>query len=361
MAITDLFQNFGSGFRAPENPQAIDPQTGMPMGDVHAAKMQSLRNMSALFLAAGQSMSGSDRAKILAQLGDATDPSKQLYTMAQARLMNQNIADSLDKRKRRETALQGLSNMNLDELSERERAIYGAFVQAGDPDGALNFLTRVADNRNQLMPLSDGTGVSKGIGLANRQDFNKNHAPRLQDLPKTVAMGVEALDAIDSGLFSGALGEQKLAAAKLLRAAGVNDPDMVNSILGSEKLAAATMDAVLSRMSQLGGNDSNEELRRMQASLAGGNLEKETLRDNMKRLIKTAIEQGVISNEQGKRLMTNGQTEYNMPVKFDPNLIWDDSYRSIYDRVTASGAQAPAAPANGGNKTSSGISWKVLE
>lgn len=349
MAITDLFQNFASGFRAPENPQEIDPQTGMSLGDTHDAKMQSLRNMSSLFLAAGQSMSGADRAKILMQMGDATDPTKRLYTMAQARLMNQNVSDAMEKRQRREQALQALGSYNLEGLSERERAVYGAYIQAGDPDGALEFLTKVSDNNSQLMPLSDGTGVSKGIGLANRTDFNKNHAPRLQSLSQTVSMGMEALNAIDGGLFSGSLGDAQLAGAKLLRMAGYNDPEMVNKILNSENLQAATMDAVLQRMSQLGGNDSNEELRRMQASLAGGTLEKETLRANMKRILKTAIEQGVISNEQGRRLMTNGQTEYNMPVKFDPSLIWDENYRTIYESITGGEAAQPNPPASSGN------------
>lgn len=345
------FPNLFAGLQAPDDPQAIDPQYGVPAGDAHQARMQSLRNMSAIFLAAGQSMSGADRAKILAQMGDATDPTKMLYTQAQARLMNQNVADSLEKRKRRERALQALQGMDTSQLGDRERSVYDALIQAGDAEGAASFLQKIGDNNSSLVPLSDGTGVSKGVMQANITDFNKNHAPRLQELPKTISAMSEALAAIDGGLFSGSLGEQKLAAAKLLRATGVSDPEMVNSILNSERVAAATMDAVLGRMAQLGGNDSNEELRRMQASLAGGNLEPETLRDNMKRAIKTAIEQGVISNEQGKRLQANGQVGYNMPVQFDPSLIWDEKYRALYESISGNAPPQGSAGASGADSS----------
>jgi hypothetical protein len=104
----------------------------------------------------------------------------------------------------------------------------------------------------------------------------------------------------------------------------------------------------------------------MQASLAGGNLEPETLRDNMRRYIKNKLEAGVRANEQLKRLTKGGQMEYGGPVTFDPGMIWDSNYKTLYDRVSGTGAQTPAAPAGGadtaapaGNKTKNGVTWSL--
>jgi hypothetical protein len=340
------FQSILSGLQQPQDPTATDPTTGAPQGDLYNARMDSLRNMSALFLAAGQSMSGAQRAEILSKLGDNSQ-SKSLYTQAQARLMNGQVQDAQRKRDSRTSALDALRGQDISSFAtDREQSLYKLYLDAGDPDGALDVLAKAKAANSEAVPLSDGSTVSRGIGLTNRQNFNKTYAPVLDSLPQAVAQGTEALDAIEGGLFSGALGEQKLAAAKLLDAVGI-DTGTKTSILNSERVNAATMDAVLGRMQQLGGNDSNEELRRMQSSLAGGNLEPETLRDNMRRYVKNKIEAGVRANEQLQRLTKGGQMEYGGPVTFSPDKIWDQNYRGLYDRVTGSGAQAPAAPAGG--------------
>ncbi|CDM57368.1 hypothetical protein [Rhizobium favelukesii] len=360
------FQNILSGLQQPQDPTATDPNTGAPQGDVYNARMDSLRNMSALFLAAGQSMSGAQRAQILSQLGNAGDPTKSLYTQAQARLMNGQAQEAQRKRDSRASSLEALRGQDISNFAtDREQSLYKLYLDAGDPDGALDVLSKAKAANSEAVPLQDGSTVTRGVGLANRQNFNKTYAPVLDATPQAVAQGQEALDAIDGGLFSGAIGEQKLAASKLLEAFGI-DTGQRDKILNSERVNAATMDAVLGRMQQLGGNDSNEELKRMQASLAGGNLEPETLRDNMRRYIKNKIEAGVRANEQLKRLTVGGQMEYGGPVTFTPDKIWDSNYRSLYDRVTGSGAQAPAAPAGdastaapAGNKTKNGVTWSL--
>jgi hypothetical protein len=354
------FANILSGLRPPEDPNATDPATGAPAGDAYAMNMNSLRQMSTLFLAAGQSMSGAQRAEVLSKMAD-NDPSKQLYTMAQSRLMNSNAQEAQRKRDLNTRTIEKLRGQDISDFaSDREQQLFNLYLDAEDPSGALALLAKAKAANNEAVPLADGSTVTKGVGLTNRQNFNKTYAPVLDSLPQAISQGVEALDAVEGGLFSGAVGEQKLAAAKLLEAFGV-DTGTKNQILNSERVNAATMDAVLGRMQQLGGNDSNEELRRMQSSLAGGNLEPETLRDNMRRYVKNKIEAGVRANEQLQRLTKGGQMEYGGPVTFDPSKIWDQNYRATYDRVSGSGAKAPAAPSGDGNKASTGVTWKVLE
>lgn len=53
------------------DPTAINPQYGVPESDVRQAGINTLANVSALLLAAGQPMSGSQRAQLLAGIGPA--------------------------------------------------------------------------------------------------------------------------------------------------------------------------------------------------------------------------------------------------------------------------------------------------
>lgn len=65
--IGDFF--LGGGRYA--DPNAINPQFGVPEADVRQAGINTLANVSALLLAAGQPMSGQQRAQILAGIGPA--------------------------------------------------------------------------------------------------------------------------------------------------------------------------------------------------------------------------------------------------------------------------------------------------
>lgn len=65
--IGDFF--FGGGKYA--DPKAINPQYGVPEADVRQAGINTLANVSALLLAAGQPMSGQQRAQLLAGVGPA--------------------------------------------------------------------------------------------------------------------------------------------------------------------------------------------------------------------------------------------------------------------------------------------------
>lgn len=70
------------------DPNAINPRYGVPESDVRQAGINTLANVSALLLAAGQPMTGAQRAQVLAQLGPAMGGmGTDLYKAAQARLM----------------------------------------------------------------------------------------------------------------------------------------------------------------------------------------------------------------------------------------------------------------------------------
>jgi hypothetical protein len=82
--VGDFFLNRGRY----ADPNAINPQFGVPEADVRQAGINTLANVSALLLAAGQPMSGSERAKLLAGIGPALGGMQtDIYKASQARLM----------------------------------------------------------------------------------------------------------------------------------------------------------------------------------------------------------------------------------------------------------------------------------
>lgn len=82
------FSDFLLGGGKYADPNAINPQYGVPESDVRQAGINTLANVSALLLAAGQPMTGAQRAQVLAQLGPAMGGmGTDLYKAAQARLM----------------------------------------------------------------------------------------------------------------------------------------------------------------------------------------------------------------------------------------------------------------------------------
>jgi len=70
------------------DPNAIDERYGVSKGDVRQAALNTLGNVSGLLLAAGQPMSGSQRAQLLGQLGPAFGGAQtDIYNAAQRRLL----------------------------------------------------------------------------------------------------------------------------------------------------------------------------------------------------------------------------------------------------------------------------------
>lgn len=83
--VGDFFLNRGRY----ADPNAMNAQFGVPEADVRQAGINTLANVSALLLAAGQPMSGSERAKLLAGIGPALGGMQtDIFKAQQARLMN---------------------------------------------------------------------------------------------------------------------------------------------------------------------------------------------------------------------------------------------------------------------------------
>ena len=94
--IGDFF--LGGGRYA--DPNAINPQYGVPEADVRQAGINTLANVSALLLAAGQPMSGQQRAQLLAGVGPALGGMQSdIFKSSQARLMTAQQREKTDELK----------------------------------------------------------------------------------------------------------------------------------------------------------------------------------------------------------------------------------------------------------------------
>ena len=94
--IGDFF--IGGGRYA--DPNAINPQFGVPEADVRQAGINTLANVSALLLAAGQPMSGQQRAQLLAGVGPALGGMQSdIFKASQARLMTAQQREKMDELK----------------------------------------------------------------------------------------------------------------------------------------------------------------------------------------------------------------------------------------------------------------------
>lgn len=80
------------------DPTKIDPRYGVPMADVRQAAINSIGNMGALLLAAGQPMAPQQRAAYLAQLGQAGGSmNTDLYNASQRRLMQAQYQTKMEE------------------------------------------------------------------------------------------------------------------------------------------------------------------------------------------------------------------------------------------------------------------------
>jgi hypothetical protein len=366
MAIIDLFKSAADNFKQmgsrylPTGTDAVDPNTGLPQDMINQSNMQGLRNMSALFLAAGQSQSGADRAKILAQMGDATDQSKSIYNLSQSRLMNSRVQDSLDERDRRTKALAALRGADVTEFSDLQRQAYNSYLEAGDPEGAAAFLGRVADNNSSLVQAPNGVMTSKGMLNSQMQSWTKNYQPDVKAWTDAAPIYSDVLDILDAGMLAGTTGDWQLAAEKLKAATGKEiDPRALNR----ETFIALTKPLILQNMKLLGGNDTEKELAEVSKSYGGGNLELPAIRNVIGSAAKTAIQRAAVGTQVYNRIGTN---EFGNVGAFSEDMV-PETVRPIWNRVVAGekedksgyatrgsladksgkkdGAAAPAAPA----------------
>jgi len=90
--------DFFTGGGVYADPKAINPTYGVPEGDVRQAAINQLGQMSALLLAAGQPMEGSQRAQLLSQIGGTGSQfNTNLYNAAQRRLMTTQVQEKQDE------------------------------------------------------------------------------------------------------------------------------------------------------------------------------------------------------------------------------------------------------------------------
>jgi len=89
-----LLSDWMSGTGVYGNPSAIDPTTGVPYQDVRSAQLGALGNIGSLLIAAGQPMTGAQRAQLLGQIGpQISGINTDLYNAAQRRLMQAQFAE----------------------------------------------------------------------------------------------------------------------------------------------------------------------------------------------------------------------------------------------------------------------------
>lgn len=94
--VGDFFFNTGRY----ADPNAINPQYGVPEADVRQAGINTLANVSALLLAAGQPMSGQQRAQLLSGIGPALGGMQSdIFKASQARLMTAQQREKTDELK----------------------------------------------------------------------------------------------------------------------------------------------------------------------------------------------------------------------------------------------------------------------
>lgn len=340
---------FLAGLRGPIDPQAIDPNTGLPMGLVHMQKMASLQKLGATLVAAGQNVSGDKRAEILAGMGDAMDPTKGLYSMVQAQYMNEDIIDGRRQRSRRENALNALKGETslLDTLGDRERAVFNAYLEAGDPEGALEF---VSQTNSQILTLPNGVQTTKGAYQADTNNWNKVYQPVIQGATGTVDVVREVLGVLDEGFISGQLANAQLTAAKLSRYAG---QEIRPDALATEQGRSLALQLVINRMKDLGGNDSYQEFQKLAESVMGDSLEESTIRNNLTSLARRSIKEATIA-EQQKAFV--GTPDYGLTFDWQPDMIRNSSWRQFYDEIEAGRWNSPGGRGRNGADNGAGQS-----
>jgi hypothetical protein len=134
--------DFVTGGGVYSDPKAINPTYGVPEGDVRQAAINQLGQMSALLLAAGQPMEGSQRAQLLSQIGGTGNQfNTNLYNAAQRRLMTSQMQE-----KQRETeelnVLRDLQQKDPEGLAKRLGPNYTAEIVKSMPAGSLRDIVK---------------------------------------------------------------------------------------------------------------------------------------------------------------------------------------------------------------------------
>lgn len=138
-------------------PGAMNAQYGVPEADVRQAGINTLANVSALLLAAGQPMTGAQRGQMLAQIGPAmggmtSDIQKSVMARRAAELFplqRKQLQQSISKQELEETVLRQKLAQQQAEREQRAEIIRRMFPgqaapspSAGDGTGTVPALAR---------------------------------------------------------------------------------------------------------------------------------------------------------------------------------------------------------------------------
>lgn len=167
--LLDFFM--GSGDYA--DPEKIDPRYGVPMSDVRQAALNSIGNMGAILMAAGQRMQPEQRAAYLAQLGQAGSGfNTDMYNASQRRLMTARTQEQqreMEENKRMDEIMKDPAQLQGLGVSPQQARFLGrgglrqvlASRAAQSPEAAetnrlqLEQLRQSADMRKQLFSAID--------------------------------------------------------------------------------------------------------------------------------------------------------------------------------------------------------------
>lgn len=131
------FGDFLTGGGIYADPKAINPTYGVPEGDVRQAAINQLSQLSALALAAGQPMEGSQRAQLLAQMGQVGGQfNTNLYNAAQRRLMTAQMQEK-QKEMEETNVLRELQQKDPEGLAKRLGPQYTADIVRSLPVNSL--------------------------------------------------------------------------------------------------------------------------------------------------------------------------------------------------------------------------------
>lgn len=166
----------------PEQMAQIDPRYGVPRSDVRDAAVNTLGNISALLLAAGQPITPAQRAQLIAQIGPAAaGAGTDLYNAAQRRLMTAQM----QQRQAQQQSATEFANMLMGRPAAGTAAgaaAGAAAPAAGEPSG--------------------GAGAAAPAGAAGGQPPARGSARTIENMPADLR--ATAARAALSGDLSGA-------------------------------------------------------------------------------------------------------------------------------------------------------------
>lgn len=240
-----LLSDWMSGTGVYGTPSAIDPSVGVPYADVRAAQLGALGNIGSLLLAAGQPMTGAQRAQFLGQIGpQLSGMQTDIYNAAQRRLMQAQFQDQMAARASREALVTeakddplafekkyGFSPIGLapDALSSLVSKVKETQALAGPETLALNKAQQAMLGGGQISP---ETALASGGGPTIENAAKMQPSSGMTDYEKLLRGGRAAVSlGTPSGL---SVGKTYLELAKMFK------PDYTSVAPGAAVIDQAT-------------------------------------------------------------------------------------------------------------------------